>query len=336
MANDKLKEADHIFFAPLDFSCIVRRFFKSLRPDVFLLAESEFWPNLLRGASRWTRGVALINGRISDRSFNRYKKIRPLAKKVLKNIEVFLVQTEKDKKRLEKIGKNVFRIEAVGNLKSEIELPLLKEEEISNLKKELRITEGKKVIVAGSTRRGEEEKLLNAFAKAKEVKEDILLILVPRHPQRAEEVVRLSQHCGLSTQRRTSVFQNKEWDVLVIDTLGELPKFYALADVTFVGGSLIPWGGHNLLEPAFYKKPIFFGPHMNNFSFLAKKFIYSQAAQVIEDEKDLVDMFLAKKEENLTEMGNKAKKTLNSLQGATEKTIGIIEDLMQKARQPSR
>ncbi len=336
VANDKLKEADHIFFAPLDFSCIVRRFFKSLRPDVFLLAESEFWPNLLRGASRWTRGVALINGRISDRSFNRYKKIRPLAKKVLKNIEVFLVQTEKDKKRLEKIGKNVFRIEAVGNLKSEIELPLLKEEEISNLKKELRITEGKKVIVAGSTRRGEEEKLLNAFAKAKEVKEDILLILVPRHPQRAEEVVRLSQHCGLSTQRRTSVFQNKEWDVLVIDTLGELPKFYALADVTFVGGSLIPWGGHNLLEPAFYKKPIFFGPHMNNFSFLAKKFIYSQAAQVIEDEKDLVDMFLAKKEENLREMGNKAKKTLNSLQGATEKTIGIIEDLMQKARQPSR
>jgi len=331
VAKEKLMEADHIFFAPLDFSCIVRRFFKFLRPDVFLLAESELWPNLLREASSRTKGVVLINGRISDRSFNRYKKIRPLAKKVLKNIDVFLVQTEKDKKRLEKIGKEVARIEVAGNLKSEIDLPLLRKEELSKLKKDLSIDEGKKVIVAGSTRKGEEEKLLDAFAKAREIKEDILFILAPRHPQRADEVKRLSQNFGLRVQRRTSVFQKTEWDVLVIDTIGELPKFYALADVTFVGGSLIPWGGHNLLEPAFYKKPIFFGPHMDNFSFLAKKFIYSKAAQVIEKEEDLVEMFLAKKEDSLKEMGNKAKKTLNSFQGATEKTIKVIEALMQKA-----
>jgi len=331
VAKEKLKAADHIFYAPLDFACVVRRFLKSIRPDVFLLAESEFWPNLLRETSRRTKGIILINGRMSTRSFQNYRMIKPAAKRALKNIDLFLVQTERDRESLEKIGIDISRIDVAGNLKAEIDLPLLHQEDLSNLKKEMNIVEGKKVIVAGSTRKGEEEKLLDAYSKARKIKENILLILAPRHPQRADEVRELCQNFGFRAKRRTTVHSHAEWDILVIDTIGELPKFYALADVTFVGGSLVPWGGHNLLEPAFYKKPIFFGPHMENFSFLAQKFIRSQAARVIRSEKDLIDMFLAEKEENLEMMGDRAKITLDSLQGATEKTIRAVEAMMQRS-----
>lgn len=331
VAKKKLKQADHIFFAPLDFGCIVRRFLKSLKPDVFLLAESEFWPNLIREASRRTKGIILINGRISDRSFNKYKTIKSVTRKVLKNIDLFMVQTEKDRRNLENIGIDLTRVEVAGNLKTEIELPLLEQKDLYKLKKDMSIEEGKRVVVAGSTRKGEEEKLVDAYAKARKIKENILLILAPRHPQRADEVMKLCQNFGFKVKKRTALVPNTEWDILVIDTIGELPKFYALADVTFVGGSLVPWGGHNLLEPAFYKKPIFFGPHMENFSFLAKKFIHSQAARVIEREKDLINMFLAEEGESLEEMGAKAKKTLNSLQGATEKTIRAVEILMKRS-----
>lgn len=330
MAKEKLIEADNIFFAPFDFARIVKRFFKSLKPDVFILAESEFWPNLLREANRHTKGVILINGRISDCSLKKYTKIRFLIKKILKNINLFLVQTEKDKESLKKIGVNSSQVEVAGNLKTEVNLPLLNNDELLKLKRSLSIAEGKKVVIAGSTRKGEEEKLLDAYTKAREIKEDILLILAPRHPQRTDEIEKICQNLGFKVIRRTSVLPITEWDVLVLDTIGELPKFYALSDVAFVGGSLIPWGGHNLLEPAFYEKPVFFGPHMENFSFLAEKFIHSGAARVVYKEEDLVRMFLAEEEKNLEEMGNKAKETLDSLQGATEKTIRTVEALMEK------
>lgn len=332
MARENMIGADHIFFAPLDFAFNVRKFMKSLKPDVFLLAESEFWPNLLREASTHSKGIILINGRISDRSLRRYRKVKFLAKRVLKNISLFLVQTERDKESLEKIGVDISRIEVAGNLKAEVDLPLLGQEDLSRLKKDLGIAEGKKLIVAGSTRKGEEEKLVDAYAKAKKIKDNTLLILAPRHPQRTDEVEKICQNFGFKMERRTSVLPNSQWDVLVLDTIGELSKFYALADVAFVGGSLIPWGGHNLLEPAFFEKPLFFGPHMENFSFLAEEFIRSEAARVIEKEEDLVEMFMAKEEKRLKEMGKKAKKTLDSLQGATDRTIKAIEALMQAAR----
>lgn len=330
MAKEKLIEADNIFFAPFDFARIVKRFFKSLKPDVFILAESEFWPNLLREANRHTKGVILINGRISDCSLKKYTKIRFLIKKILKNINIFLVQTEKDRESFKKIGVNSSQVEVAGNLKTEVNLPLLNNDELLKLKRSLSIAKGKKVVIAGSTRKGEEEKLLDAYTKAREIKGDILLILAPRHPQRTDEIEKICQNLGFKVIRRTSVLPITEWDVLVLDTIGELPKFYALSDVAFVGGSLIPWGGHNLLEPAFYEKPVFFGPHMENFSFLAEKFIHSGAARVVYKEEDLVRMFLAEEEKNLEEMGNKAKETLDSLQGATEKTIRTVEALMEK------
>lgn len=328
VAREKLASVDQIFFIPLDFPFIVRKFFNTLQPKLFILAESEFWPILLKEAKRKTKGVLLINGRISHRSFRRYLRFRFLARKILENIDLFLMQTEDDKERLEKMGMHPENVRAVSNLKSEIELPLLNDEELAKIKKELGISSKKKIIVAGSTRKGEEIKLLKAFEKARGVREDLSLILAPRHPERFDEVVRTCLNYPFQVKRRTQISADSEWDILVLDTLGELAQIYALGDLAFIGGSLVPWGGHNLLEPAFYRKPIFFGPHMKNFSYLSRKFVQSGAARVVFNEEELLEMFLMQNESFLKEMGDRAKETLDSLQGATEKTIRAIEVMM--------
>jgi len=328
MAKEKLSEADNIFFIPIDFPCVTRKFFKALKPRLFILAESEFWPNLLKTAKEYTDGVLLINGRISTDSFKRFKRFKFLMKKVLSNIDFFLVQTEREKEGLEKIGISPEYIEVSGNLKSEISLPVLDEKSIQKLKKDLSIPETKRVILAGSTRKGEEEKLLEAYAKAKEIRKDILLILAPRHPERAYEVERICKKFSFNVMKRTSVSQGLQWDILILDSLGELAQFYALSDISFIGGSMVPWGGQNLLEPAFYSKPIFFGPNMDNFAYLAEKFVNSGAAQIIYKDEELVSLFLFKDENWLREMGNKAKEILNLLQGATKRTLEVIEDWM--------
>lgn len=329
MANEKLQGVDNVFLIPLDFARSIRKFFNAFNPKLFILAESEFWPNLLRVAKEQDAAVLLINGRISDHSFRRYRRFRFFSKKILKNIDLSLVQTEKEKEKLEEIGMNYHRVRVVGNLKAEIELPLFAESEILRLKKDLNIQEGKKVIVAGSTRKGEEEKLLRAFSKATKVRGNLQLVLAPRHPVRVNEVERICQNFPFSVKRRTELSSKKKWEILILDTIGELAQFYALSDVAFVGGSLVPWGGHNILEPAFYAKPVFFGPHMHNFEFLAEKFVQSGGARIIHEEKDLVELFLNVGDKALIEMGKAAKETLGSLQGATERTIEAIEAMMR-------
>lgn len=328
MAKEKLKDVDEIFFIPLDFRIIVRRFFRYLKPDIFVLAESEFWPNLLREANRSTKGILLVNGRISLRSFSRYQKMRFFVNRILSYISVFLVQTKRDKEMLEKIGIDPRVIQVAGNLKAEISLPMLEQSELEELKGSIKVPDGAKIIVAGSIRKGEEEPLLEAFSNARESNQDLVLILVPRHPDRANEVEKICQKYRFKVQKRTDVSPGRDWNVLILDTLGELAKFYALSDVAFVGGSLIPWGGHNLLEPAYYAKPVFFGPHMDNFSHLAEIFVEAGAARVVKSQADLVRMFSLQDKVEYQEMGKKAKSTLLSLQGATEKTLQAIDSLM--------
>jgi 3-deoxy-D-manno-octulosonic-acid transferase len=330
VAKKKLKEVDEILFVPLDFKLTVRKFFRRLKPDVFVLAESEFWPNLLREAKTRTKGVLLVNGRISSRSFRRYKKIKFLIKRILLNIRIFLVQTDRDKEMLIQIGVDPNVIEVAGNLKAEIELPSLSLEERATLREKLNIPLNANLIVAGSVRKGEEEPLLDAFSRAREKNPDLRFILVPRHPDRADEVEEICQKYPFDVERKTKLVSGSRWDVLILDTLGELAQFYALSDVAFVGGSLIPWGGHNLLEPAFYAKPVFFGPHMDNFAHLAEIFVQAGAARIVKTQKDLINMFCMQSAQDFHEMGRKAKSTLLSLQGATMKTLQAIETLISE------
>jgi 3-deoxy-D-manno-octulosonic-acid transferase len=221
-------------------------------------------------------------------------------------------------------------VQVAGNLKAEIELPILGKQELEGLKASVNIPAGAKIIVAGSVRRGEEEPLLDAFAEVVANHPDRVLILAPRHPDRADEVLKICSKYPLKFQKRTDLSSDRTWNVLILDTLGELAKFYALSDSAFVGGSLVRWGGHNLLEPAYYAKPVFFGPHMDNFAHLAEIFVEAGAARIVRDKTDLVRMFRFEEEAELREMGNRARATLLSLQGATGKTLEAIDYLMNR------
>ena len=204
-------------------------------------------------------------------------------------------------------------------------MPVYEKNDLRHLRNELGIQETDKVIILGSTRRGEEEQLLEAFLESNEQRSDLKLILVPRQLDRVNEVEKICRDYSFAVQKKTNLSPNTEWKVLIIDTMGELAQLYALSNIAFVGGSLVPWGGHNILEPAYYEKPIFFGPHMNNFAFFADKFIQNEAARVINNKKDLVNMFLDVDKKHLIDMGKRAKETLSSLKGATEKTLKTIE-----------
>jgi 3-deoxy-D-manno-octulosonic-acid transferase len=329
IAKQQLPEADAVFLVPLDLGWTVRRFFSRLRPDLFILAESEFWPQLLRQAKRTCGSVLLINGRISQRSFNRYFRLRVLAKPLLSQLDHCLVQTDSDRRRLETIGLPSERIEVAGNLKADIQLPAVSPEEIEELKKQIGVPPGKRLIVAGSTHKGEEERILRAFSEVKRSRRDLGVVIAPRHPQRSSEVQRIAMGLSLRVDRRTQADPGRTWDVLILDTIGELARFYALADLAFIGGSLVPHGGQNLLEPAYYAKPLVFGPHMDNFAPLAQEFFRSGAARIVRTQSDLREIFLMNDRAALDAMGTKARELLSSLQGATDRTIQVIESSLE-------
>jgi len=220
-------------------------------------------------------------------------------------------------------------------LKTEIILPSFTENEVVQLKESLNIFGDHRIVLAGSTRKGEEEKLIEAFTYARIKKETIKFILAPRPPERASEIEELFKNYPVKVNCRSKIQPDQNWDVLILDTLGELSQLYALCDVAFIGGSLIPWGGQNLLEPAFYGKPIFFGPHMENFQELADKFVEADAAQIVETQEDLRRMFLLSDNEEMLKRGEKARQTLNQFQGVTERTLNRIDEFVNKDKKES-
>jgi len=230
------------------------------------------------------------------------------------------------------IGGDPDQIEVTGNLKAEVELPELNQDELDRLKESLCLAASHKVSIAGSTHRGEDLPLLQAFSRARMEREDLRLILAPRHLERVREVEKLAKDLGLDVARRTALPEKQPWEVLILDTLGELARLYAISDVAFIGGSLIPWGGQNLLEPAFYGKPIYFGPHMENFKHLAEIFVQNEAALTVHNESELLDMFRMQDEARLQKMGLIGRDILLSLQGAAPKAVQAIEAMMRSSR----
>lgn len=327
-ARDKIYKPACLFYVPFDFKSVVRKYFKRLQPDIFVLAESEIWPNLLRVARKKTKGVLLINGRMSERAYRRHYRLRFFSRRILSNVSRFLMQTEKDAERIKKIGISPEKVEVAGNLKCEVTLSPMNREEMLRFRGSLALSEDRLVVTAGSTRKGEEELLLKAYMDARKTGMSMGLIIAPRHPQRTEEILKLCASYPVSVVRRTSMKSGKTWDILIVDTLGELTRFYDLCDAAFVGGSLVPWGGHNFLEPAFFEKPVFFGPHMDNFEHLAALFVEHGAARIVRDRKELTDMLIRISRGEIEEMGEKAKSLIDSLRGATEKTISTMEEII--------
>jgi len=316
---------ENVFYFPMDFGFAVRAYAQALRPELVVLAETEFWPNFLRILRGSGAQIAVVNGRISDRSWPRYRRFQWALRRVLGNISLFLVQTESDKARLQSIGADIERIHVTGNLKFDVTLP-----ESPPIVDKLRCAFAEHgagpVLVCGSTVEDEEPALLRAFENVRVSHPRAVMILAPRHPERFDAVSSLLQQMGISSHRRS------RWDgedlaggVLLVDTIGELAALYALADVAFVGGSLVPRGGHNIIEPAQHGVAIVTGNHTENFRDIVGLFQSRDAVRIVSlAELPLTLMHLLDNTAERTALGRRAKETVLSQMGATARTVEAL------------
>jgi len=266
---EKISAVDHCVYFPFDYRFTVKRALATVRPALLVIVETEIWPNFLRVARDMGIPAVLVNGRISDRSFSRYLALKWFFRPVLANLAGFCMQTAEDARRIIAIGAEPIRVHITRNLKYDIPVIAPTDEKKRELRDICKIPDGIMVITAGSTHAGEEETLLSAYRQLLAEGRECFLVLAPRHPERGGEVAEIMGNCGMSftfrsaLDRREGLFRPGE--VLMVDTVGELMRFYAISDMVFVGGSLSATGGHNILEPASLGVPVLFGPHMDNF-----------------------------------------------------------------------
>jgi 3-deoxy-D-manno-octulosonic-acid transferase len=315
--------AVHRYF-PVDLPGPVRRALDAARPRFFIAIETELWPNFLRALAARRIPAMIANGRISDRSFRRYRRVRWLMRRVLADISVFAMQSEEDAQRIVALGAPPERVVVTGNLKGDL-LPEASDD--AGWRARLGLGERDRLWIAGSTHRGEEAMVLDAFARAKARCPALALLLAPRHPERAGEVEDLIRSHGLTAVRRSRPPHEPASDaVVILDTVGELAQIYGLAEVVFVGGSLVPVGGHNVLEPAMRSKPVLFGPHTSNFREGADLLQQSGGGIVVKDADDLARELtrLLEDRDVAGRMGRAAQEAFAGRQGAVSATLDLI------------
>ena len=319
----------NVFYFPLDFAFALRRWMRALRPELIVIAETEFWPNFLRMGKSAGARIAVVNARISDRSLPGYRRWRRMLRSVLGEIDIFLSQTSEDARRLQEIGAPQDRVFVGGNLKYDVPAPA-KAVIVDRLQSSLRQSDAGPVWVCGSTVEGEESILLDAFQRVLAAHPVAALLLAPRHPERFGAVAELLRIAGTAFQMRS------QWNgaslggsVLLIDSIGELAGLYALADVAFVGGSLVPRGGHNIIEPAQHGVPILVGPYTENFRDIVALFQGNDAMRVV-DPSDLAQTVLGlfANADARQSLGTRAAGTLRSQQGATEFAMKKLKALL--------
>ena len=325
--------AANVFYFPLDFSSAIRPYLAALRPEMVVVAETEFWPNFLRLVKRSGARVAVINCRISDRSLPGYRRFHVWLPQVLDNVDVFLAQTEEDRRRLIEIGAQEPRVSVSGNLKFDVAAPV-PPAIVASVRESLQESGAGPVLVCGSTLEDEEGLLLSAFRNILVVHPKAVMILAPRHPERFAEVAELVEAIGFRMWRR-SLWSGEALagSVFLVDTIGELAALYSLATVAFVGGSLVPRGGHNILEPALYGVAVVTGNHYENFRDIVDYFRARDAVRIVGiAELPLVLMELIENEEARQTLGGNALAALESQRGATARTVAALTQLMGKGR----
>jgi 3-deoxy-D-manno-octulosonic-acid transferase len=325
-------EAEAIFYFPFDWKSSVRRAIENYRPAAVLLMETEIWPRFIREARASGAKAAIINGRLSARSYRRYSRFRGLIRKVLDNLDLALMQAEPDAERIRRLGVRPDRIRVTGNLKFD------QSSEGGELTESFRcrfaIDAGKPLIVAASTHEPEERCILESLDG--ELGHSCRLLVAPRHPERFDAVARLLDSSPYSAVRRSDPASEKDQtaDVILLDSIGELRSVYPLADIVFVGGSLIPHGGQNVIEPALEEKPIVTGPYTTNFDSVIREFLENDAIRQTPEASDDSEMLerlyeeftdLLKDEEKRVELGRRAAAVVGrSNRRAVEKTIDCL------------
>ena len=337
-AKTRLPEADRVLFVPIDHPLFIRRTIGKIQPSLLLIAETELWPNLLRSCGRKGIPIILFNGRISQKSFQRYLLFKFFFKECLKYVSLFLMQTEEDRRRIIEIGGESQKTRTVGNLKFDQTFHSFTQGSMTEMANALGFHGKEKILVAGSTHSGEEEILVTLYKELEKIDPHLALILAPRHLDRLDEVERILKRESLSWLRKTSLSpgpgrpDHGQPKVILLDTMGELISVYSLATLVFVGGSLVPIGGHNPLEPLFFKKCVLFGPYMFNFLDISSRLVETGGAVQVSGKEDLfshLKRFLlddgARKE-----VGEKGYQFLQSHQGATQRLFEDIRPFLSK------
>jgi 3-deoxy-D-manno-octulosonic-acid transferase len=339
LARQRFGEAN-VFYFPLDFGFAILPYLRLLRPVLVVIAETEFWPNFLRLAHESGARIAIVNARISDRSLPGYRLFSRVFKRILNQVDLFLTQTSEDVRRLHAIGAPGDRVHKSGNLKFEVSLPP-PNPIVGSLRSALQQAGAGPVFVCGSTVQDEEPLLLRAFQNVIASYPKAMMILAPRHPQRFAEVSKLLQNLRMPNWRRSTwKGEPLAGGVLLLDTIGELTSLYALADVAFVGGSLVPCGGHNIIEPAQHGVAIVVGNHTENFRDIVELFASREAVKIVGPaELPLVFMELIANDMNgenseRVALGRSAAETVREQMGATKRTMSELRKLLPSDERP--
>jgi 3-deoxy-D-manno-octulosonic-acid transferase len=335
VARRSLANVDAVFYFPFDWSFTSRRTLHLVRPRLFIMMETEIWPNLLRLCRAGGVRTLVVNGRISSRSHPRYRLIRPFFARVLADIDRFCVQNDESARRLIDLGADAARVTVTGSLKFDsLQLPAATAHgrPRERVLRFFRISPGRTVVVAGSTLKGEEAAVLRAFARVKTTMPSALCVLAPRQPERFVEAERIARDAGFVTMRRSALPIDAEprADVVVLDSMGELAQLYQVATAVFVGGSLVDHGGHNILEPAVFARPIVFGPYMQNFAEIADTFLRNDAAVQVQSDRELDEVLLTLVTDPVrrARLGAAARALVEANRGAKNKTLAVVAELL--------
>lgn len=329
-------QAAAVFYFPIDWAWTIRRVLTRLQPSAILVMETELWPRLLSEARQRNIPVALLNGRISDKSLGRYKLVRPFMRRVLKDLTIAAMQTERDAARLRQLGMPENRISIAGNLKFD-SVSASSDSQVGNeIRERFGFNDGRRLIVAASTHDPEERVVIDAFRAVRLAHSDARLLIAPRHPERFEEAAALLSNSGFPSVRRSAPRSNEDAraDVILLDSIGELRAVYPLGDVAFVGGSIAPHGGHSVIEPGAHGVCTVTGAHTQNFAAVTQALLAEDALiQLSETEEPAAELArvltgLLSDEPRRRAIAQRAKTVCDRNRGATERTLELISDLL--------
>jgi len=342
VARQKYAHCAQIVFFPLDISWVVNHFIKVFRPKIFIAVETEIWPNLFSQLERRKIPILIINGRISDRAFKRYRLIKPFLARIINKCDYIAVQNQAYKKRFIYLGADKEKIIVSGNMKFEsISIDQERASEVKNKYESILRPAGNLLFLAGCTHPAEEEILIQTYQDIVESSGDFKFLIAPRHPERVGQVARAIRSKGFLPLKISQVSEyfsadltKKRKIIFILDTVGELVYFYNLADVCFVGGSLSTDGGHNILEPIYLGKPTVFGPHMDNFLDVEEVVLEKGAGIKVADRQELLQALtrLVKDEALRKNLNNKCQEVFQQERNSLEKNLGIVLQSLKKAK----
>ena len=322
IAKKKLSDfTDFITYFPLDFPIFINRMLKKLKPKAVFIMETELWPNFANITNKKNIPTYIINARISDRTFNSYKKLKFIFKPILNRYTSIFAQSRQDMEKFLSLGANPKTVKVMGNLKFDIKTPNLEGFDIIH---------NHPTIIAGSTHTGEDEVILNSYLELKKDIEDLKLIIAPRHPERNESVYKLAQNTKLKIGRRSNKDNLDELDIMLLDTMGELGKMYSICDVAFIAGSFNKTGGHNPLEATIFSKPVISGPCVHNFKDIYSILCYENAAKIVNTKDELtlnLKLLLTDKTE-YNEMTKACEKVFEENKGALRFVIEVLQSIV--------